>query len=172
MIYRPEYFELYELVCPHVYYRFGEQAWQFLDPRQLKMMDWVREKLGPVFVNNWFQKYLETDYIKYIKERTLADQPIIEKDVPKPPKELLDERGLRCNLCGVVLKKTNEGFAYESAHVLGMGDDFDVLGRMAEEVRQYLLKNKYNVPFPIRLEKNFSWTHMDCEETKERVYLF
>lgn len=173
MPYRPEYFELYELVCPHVFYRFGELAWQFLDPRQLKMMDWTRKKLGPVYVNNWHEpENINSDYIKYIKERSIAGLPIIEEDVPKPPSGLLDERGLRCNLCDLVKTKTKSGTVYVSPHILGMADDFVVQGRLAEETRQFLLKNRNNIPFPIRLEKNVSWVHMDCEETGEKVHLF
>ena len=169
---KPEYFELQELVCPHVFFRFGEMAWQFLDPRQLILMDWIRKRLGPVYVNNWYEDHLNSDYIKYIKERMTAKLPIIENDVPKPPQGLFDERGLRCNICDLVLAKSKKGIAYLSPHILGMADDFYVQGRLAEETRQYLIKNKNNIPFPIRLENGVSWVHMDCEDTGQKVYLF
>ena len=171
MIQKPDWFDLDELVCPHVYYKFGEMAWQFFDPRLFVLMDWVRHKLGPVFINNWYHNHRNTDYFKYISSKAKANIPIMRADVPDPPRDLFDERGLRCNLCDLNLQKTNKGIIYVSPHFLGKAIDFDVMGRTSEEVRQWLVNNKGAIPYPIRLEKNVNWVHMDCEDSGEKVQL-
>ena len=46
MIYKPEYFDLEELVCPDVFNKFGQQAWSFFDDRFLLTLDTLRRKLN------------------------------------------------------------------------------------------------------------------------------
>jgi hypothetical protein len=173
MVYYPQHFGLEELVCPHVYYKFGQMAWQFLDTKQLKLMDWVRDKLGPVFVNNWHDKYLDSDFVKYIIQRVQAGLPIFYNEEPPAPDQLFSQRGLRCNICGLYYQKTQAGKIYVSPHFLGKADDYDVQGRVPEEVRQFLIQHQTELPFPIRLEKGVPWVHMDSEEpiTGEKVQL-
>ncbi len=166
MIYKPKYFSLDELVCPHVFYRFGEWSWQFFSLAFLETLDWVRERTGPTFVNNWDQ-YLNSDYIKYIKERATNGLPIIQKDLPESPKGLLDERGVRCDLCSLYLEKSAKGIIYISPHFRWQAADFDVQGKISEEVRQWLIANQYKIPHPIRLEKNVSWVHLDAPGNAE-----
>lgn len=172
MIQKPVYFDLEELVCPHVFYRFGEVAWQFLNEKQLALMDWVRQTLNkPVFVNNWDQ-YKKSDYIKYIAARASNKLPIIIKDLPEAPDGMFDERGLRCNMCNLVLKASTAGKIYVSPHITGEADDFDVQGMLAEETRQWLIKNQVKIPYNIRLEAGVSWVHMDCRDADKKVFLF
>lgn len=174
MIDKPTYFDLEELVCPHIFYRYGEMAWQFPDIRQLILVDWLREKVNkPVFINNWYEKFRDSDFIRYIKERMEAKLPLVHADIPEEPKgTFYSQRGLRCNLCSLVYEKTQAGILYASGHVLGKADDFDIQGMVAEESRQYIIKNKNSLPYNIRLEKDVSWVHMDCEDTGQRVTLF
>ena len=44
----------------------------------------------------------------------------------------------------------------------------------AGEVRLWLLQHPDRIPYPIRLEKNIKWVHMDSEDnfTGEKVHLF
>ena len=51
--YRPEHFELFELVGPDVFQARGEGAWELLDPRALMTLDALRRVFGPCVVNNW-----------------------------------------------------------------------------------------------------------------------
>lgn len=169
MIQKPDHFELQELVCPHVFYRYGEQAWSFLDPRQMVMIDWVRNKYGPTFINDWYEKYKDTDYIKFIAEQLRLQLPILTEQLPSPPQNMLSERGVRCNICSLYLEKTSKGILYMSGHGLAKADDMNVQGRTAEEVRQDMIKNKNSLPFPIRFEKNKSWIHMDCEDNLQGI---
>jgi hypothetical protein len=50
---KPKWFEIRELVGPDVYEARGERAWQLLDTRLLITLDQLREKFGPITVNNW-----------------------------------------------------------------------------------------------------------------------
>jgi len=145
MICKPEYFGLKELVCQHVFGKYNERAWMFLDPRLLVTIDSIRERIGkPVFVNNWDSG---GEY---------------------------SQRGLRCTNCEIVQSATKNGALYMSAHLFGRAVDFDVQGLLAEEVRQWIIQKKPFWPYPIRLEDGVSWVHLDVydENTNEKVYLF
>lgn len=144
MIYKPEYFELHELMCPHVFKKFGEIAWQFFDERLLITLDILRRKLNkPIFVNNWHEG---GNY---------------------------DERGFRCIQCSLVKKAITEGRLYVSPHMTGQGADYDVQGMVASEVRLWIVKNDRVIPFPIRLEANVDWVHTDTRDAdKGKVYVF
>jgi hypothetical protein len=143
MIYRPQFFKLYELVCPEVYNKFGDMAWQFLDDKNVINLDWVRRTLDKrITVNNWYDG------------------------------GELDERGLRCIQCKMVRDKCMQGQIYVSPHILGRAYDFDVEGMAAAEVRVWLAINKDKIPYPIRLENNVNWVHMDSEETGLKVQIF
>lgn len=167
-----KYFDLEELVCPHIFYKYGEWVWKFFDPRMLKMLEWTREKHGPVYVNNWDQpEYLNSDYIKYIRSRIKAGLPIISEHVPESPKGLLDERGVRCNLCSLYVKKTDKGILYISPHGRWQADDFDVKGRTPEEMRVWFVKQQIELPHSIRLERGTSWIHMDVVSSEQKVEL-
>jgi len=145
MICKPTYFSLDELVCPHVYDKFGDIAWQFFDPRLLITIDLLRDKLNkPIFVNDW-QVHGE-----------------------------FDERGFRCLQCSLVRKAIKDKRLYVSPHMTGQGVDFDVEGLVAEEVRQWIIKNQKILPYPVRLEKNVGWVHLDTRDNSDgrKITLF
>lgn len=144
MIYKPIYFELEELVCKHIFNKFGQTAWQFLDPRLLITIDTLRQKLNkPIFVNSWDSG------------------------------GEFDERGFRCIQCDLVKKAIKENRLYVSPHMTGQGVDFDVQGMLSEEVRQWIIKYQIILPYAIRLENNVSWVHLDVREVEgHKVYLF
>ena len=171
MIYKPSYFDLEEIVCPHIFYKYGEIAWSFFDQKQLINIDWVRTKFGPVFANNWYENYRDSDYIKELKKVIESGKPLKLDYLPSEPHWLLDERGLRCNFCNLNLSKTQAGIIYVSPHFTGQGTDYDVQGCTAEEVRLYLIKNQAQVPHPFRLERNVSWVHQDSRDTGQKVTL-
>ena len=82
----------------------------------------------------------------------------------------LSQRGFRCNQCSLV---KNASGIYVSAHMTGQAVDFDVDGCVAEEVRQYIIKNKNLWPYPIRLESDVSWVHLDTRGSDiQKVTLF
>lgn len=53
MTYRCRHFSLHELLPPDVYYKRGEMGWQLLDERLLRSIDALRDRYGPMTVNNW-----------------------------------------------------------------------------------------------------------------------
>lgn len=145
MIYKPQYFSLDELVCPHVYGIFGDIAWQFFDSRLLITIDLLREKFNkPIYVNDW-QIHGE-----------------------------FDERGFRCIQCDLVKKAIRYKRLYVSPHMTGQGVDFDVEGLLAEEVRQWIIKNERILPYSIRLERSVNWVHLDTRDNFEgkKIVLF
>lgn len=140
-----DYFDIQELVCKHVYNKFGDNAWQFFDDRLLETLLVIREKLGkPVTVNNW----------------KLGGN--------------LTQRGLRCNVCQLVAEKTRLKKVYMSAHSQGTAVDFDVKGMTALDVRNWIKDNQILLPYPIRLEQDVTWVHMDMRNdgTRGKVVYF
>ena len=99
------YFSVKELVCKHVYERYGENAAMFLDEKLIETLNVIREQIlcAPMTVNNWHAGGNFT------------------------------QRGLRCNICELVKSKTDAGKLYLSAHMLGKAVDCNVEGMTAEE---------------------------------------
>ena len=127
-----DYFAIHELVCPHVYNRFGEAAWEFLDKDLLDVLLFIREHLNrPIYINNY----------KWGGDKS--------------------QRGLRCNCDPLVKEKTYLEKPYLSAHIFGKGVDFHVQGMTAEEVRKWIADYQVYLPCSIRLETEISWIHLD-----------
>lgn len=141
-----DYFGIKELVCKDVYYKFGEKAWEFFDTRLLCVLLWIREGTGlPIVVNNWHKG------------------------------GNLSQRGLRCNLCQIVAEKTKKGQLYLTTHGFGEAVDFDVIGMTSQQTRQWIINNKHNLPYPIRMELDTpTWTHIDVRnnDTNNKIILF
>lgn len=99
-------------------------------------------------------QFLDTDY--------LACLLIIRRDILQLPmicnQGQADQRGLRCNMCPLVLEKTG---VYLSSHILGKAGDFTVKGITAQQARQRIKEMQHLLPCPIRMEKGVSWLHFD-----------
>ena len=141
---KAEHFRIEELVCKHVFGKYGETAWQFLDPRLVLTLDWIREDLDkPIEINNYYWGGHDT------------------------------QSGLRCNLCTFVKDKTDAGKLYLSAHLQGMAADFSIEGMTANTVRKWLKQHEDRLPYPIRLEDGVNWVHIDVRSSNnEKVYIF
>lgn len=143
---KSEFFSVKELVCKHVYEKFGESAEKFLDDKLIETLNVIREKIlcAPMTVNSWHLGGTFT------------------------------QRGLRCNLCELVKSKTKSDKIYVSAHVLGKAVDCTVDGMSAEEARKLIIEKQDLLPYPIRLEDGVSWLHIDVYNNGkgEKVYLF
>lgn len=127
-----DYFRTEEMVCRHVYERFGERALDFIDSRLKETLVVLREKLDrPIYINNWVWGGDKT------------------------------QRGLRCNVCTIVREQTALEKPYLSAHVFGKGVDFNVKGMTAQQVRDWLKQNQILLPYPIRVESDVTWVHVD-----------
>ena len=133
-----QYFAISDLVCPDVFLKFGEHAWQFFNTTYLHTLLVVRLDIlkAPMICNN----YTKTG-------------------------GTFKQRGLRCNLCALVVEKTNAGKIYLSAHTTGQAGDFDVVGMTALQARQTIIDNIVRLPFPIRLEDGVTWLHVDVYDS-------
>lgn len=142
-MYKPKNFGLKELVCPEVYNKYGETAWEFFDPHLLETLDRLRVALHKkIIINNWSAGGKFT------------------------------QRGLRCNLCELVETKTKSKKIYMSSHILGKAVDFNVDGMTAEEVRKWIITHQNEIPYPICLEADVSWVHLDMRDKGRQVYVF
>lgn len=68
------------------------------------------------------------------------------------------QRGLRCNLCGIVKGQKKQ---YLSAHLMGKGFDVVSSQMTAQEMRDKIFENADKLPVPIRIEDGVSWLHFD-----------
>jgi hypothetical protein len=53
-IYRPKHFSLVELAPPDIFKERGDRAWELLAPAALRTLDTLRDRFGPITVNDWF----------------------------------------------------------------------------------------------------------------------
>ena len=134
------YFDIEELICPHVSARFGDNAWQFFDPRLLDTVWTIRKYINlPMYVNSWAAG------------------------------GTLSQRGLRCNVCALVKEKTMLEKVYMTAHMQGEGVDFHVQGMSANETRLWIVQNQVLLPHPIRMEVGFNPHGLSEEEIREKI---
>jgi len=142
---KAKHFKIYEFVSPEVYKTFGDKAWQFIDPRLIETMDFFRDVFGrPITINDWWWNGKFT------------------------------QRGLRENICEIVKNKTLKDQLYLSAHLLGMGADWDLEGYDAKFTRMEIVNLSPSLPHPIRIEKNVDWIHTDVMVYKQKrnIYFF
>lgn len=134
-IYKPKYFELYELLPPELYtydMMVSEEARErafanFFDPKLLETIDVVREIIGlPLICNTWFQDGNRRN------------------------------SGYRTLQCEVG--------AAQSQHKLGKAVDLICHKMSAEDMRQKIEQNQHLLPYPIRIEKGVGWLHLDTKE--------
>ena len=133
-----KFFGIKELVCPHVYERFGDEAWNFLDERLLLPLHTIRLYLDkPIIVNNWAKG------------------------------GSYSQRGLRCNVCPLVREKTSLEKVYVTAHLQGKAIDFHVPGLSSDEVRDFIVGIQCQLPYPIRIERGTQeWAHIDMRASE------
>lgn len=53
--YKYKYFKAYELVPKTVYEELGEDAFEWIDPKLMTALEYIRERLGTVTINTWKQ---------------------------------------------------------------------------------------------------------------------
>lgn len=139
-----KYFHIKELVCPHVFAKYGDKSWMFLSTMILHTLLILRTKIlkVPLICNSYSSG--------------------------------LTQRGLRCNLCNIVKEKTTDNVLYLSAHPFGMGLDITSPQMTAEEMRREIQMNEELLPYPIRLEDDVNWLHIDCYEdgNLQKITLF
>ena len=136
MIYKPEGFELYELLpkdfYEQYYPQYGEKLWLMFDQRMLWTQEQLRKIYGTTVMNTWWWGGNN----QYRGWR---------------PWPCLDEEG---NPIGAEL----------SQHKFGRAGDSKFKHYTAEEVRKDIKKDpwRYEFRFITCLEEDVSWLHQDC----------
>lgn len=117
-------------------------------------------------VRSW--QFLDTDALHVLL--------VLREDILKIPlicnTATHTQRGLRCNCCEIVKKKTQEGVQYLSAHILGKGFDLVSNEMTAADMRARIKRYKYLLPCNVRIEADVNWLHIDTIDTGDRVYEF
>jgi hypothetical protein len=138
------FFRIEELVCPHVFKKFGAGSWMFLDTNYLHALLVIR--------------------------RDVLQVPLISNTYHATGD--FTQRGLRCNICQLVRDKTLAGQVYITAHLHGKAGDF-VSGEMtAGEMRKKIKEKQHLLPCNIRIEKDVTWLHFDVYDTGQKIYEF
>ena len=126
-----KYFDIHELVCPHVYNKFKNNSWQFLSTELLSTLLTLRITIfnKPIIINTW------------IKNGQFS------------------QRGLRCNMCSLVKNKKDVyvsahllGKAFDF-NVIGLSTE-----QVYDEIRKNIDKFEYPIRMEIT---NGNWNHID-----------
>ena len=135
-----------EMVCPHVYAKYGDKSARFLDEDLMAVLKVIRNDIlkCPIIINNG---------------------------------STLTQRGLRCNVCPLVVEKTKANKLYLSGHNLGKACDFSCNKYTVLQIHELIKKNANLLPCKIRLESPLdapTWCHVDVMTygQKEKVYVF
>ena len=127
-----KYFKVYELVDKLTYTKYRDSSIRFLDNRLLETLDIIRDILGvPMVINDWYWGGNN------------------------------QQRGLRTNLCQIVVAKSKSNTLYLSNHCFGRAIDAVSAKMTADEMRKKIVLNAHKLPYPIRLEAGVSWLHFD-----------
>lgn len=157
-MYKPEHFELRELLSEH-YWRtmwplYGDRLWQIFDERLLITMDRIRERYQCAFImNTWFKNSLVIAY-KYH-----------------------EWRGYRDHTSEYVEKNGSEGYGNISQHRFGRAADMVPTGLPAAEIRTQIINspNHEDFKYITAIEKDVSWLHIDVrnhDKEKHGIKIF
>lgn len=103
--------------------------------------------------NSW--QFISTELLStiYTLRTKVINQPMIVNNGSN-----FTQRGLRCNMCSIVKNKKS---VYMSAHCLGKAIDFHCTNINPEQCRQLIKDNIDQFEYPIRLEEDVNWVHVD-----------
>lgn len=91
------------------------------------------------------------------------------------------DKSIFINIRGGVKQFQNRGYRpntykktlYCSPHLHGRAVDFDVDGMTAQEVRNWLKENADKLPYPLWVEDDVTWIHIDVRQSdKDKLYFF
>jgi hypothetical protein len=138
------HFKIQELVCPHVFEIYGDQSWQFMDEKILMTLYTLRNDIFslPMVINNYN-----------------SGGPFTQ-------------RGLRCGFCPIVQDKVKQKTLYLSGHIFGQAIDFDVLHFSGDRARQMIWLKEELLQYPIRMELNINWVHIDTFNNLHGVRIY
>lgn len=145
-MYKCKYFKIQELVCPHVYEKYGDKSWEFFNEEFLKDLDIVREVLRvPIIINNWSTggKYRES--------------------------------GNRCQFCSIVAKKIVNKELNMSMHNLYQAFDLKPKGLEIKKAVEIIMDNVHRFRAIKRIENpdyTPTWLHIDAKGHNKGIKIF
>ena len=145
-MYRCKYFKIQELVCPHVYEKYGDKAWEFFSEDLLRELDAIREVLGvPIIINNW---HVGGQY---------------------------KESGNRCQFCSIVAKKIAKKELSMSMHNLYQAFDLKPKGLEIRKAIEMIIDNIHRFKVVKRIENQDytpTWLHIDTKGHNKGIRIF
>lgn len=145
-MYKCKYFKIQELVCPHVYKKYGDKAWEFFNKEFLKDLDTIREVLEvPIVINNW---HIKGSY---------------------------KESGNRCQLCSIVAKKIVNKELNMSMHNLYQAFDLKPKGLEIKKAVEMVMDNVHRFKVIKRIENpdyTLTWLHIDTKGHHKGIRIF
>ena len=132
--------------------------------KRLKKYFTIRE----LVCNHTYNKYGESAW-QFLDTKALHTLLVLREDIFMTPMVVNYtghfQRGLRCNLCQLVKDKTNKNTLYLSAHNLGKAFDVSMKMITGEQARNLIKKYQDKLPYPVRIEKDVTWLHVDVRDT-------
>lgn len=145
-MYKCKYFKIQELVCPHVYKKYGENSWIFFRKELLQELDMIRELLGvPLTINNW--------------------------NINGPR----SESGIRCTQCSIQSDKIKKGELSMSMHNSCNAFDIKLKGLDVKKAITIIMDNSHRFKSIKRIEDpkfTPTWIHIDTKGHHEGIILF
>ena len=121
----------------------------------------IQDLVCPHTLKSWTDKswmFIDTEIL-----HTLL---VLRKEILKVPlvcnTKTLTQRGLRCNLCEINKDKTERDVLSLSAHSNGKGFDLSSPDMSAEQMRKKIMQHADLLPYPVRIEEDVNWLHIDC----------
>lgn len=145
---KAEHFKLQEYVPKHIYEKYGERAWEFIDSRLILTNDALRKKFGKMIANTWHKQNLIEAY-GYRQWSGLRTAEAYRNDNPR----LSDFENT------IIMYRAHD--ASVSQHKYGRASDSLFIDTPVSEVRRYILANPNEFPFLNALEDDVSWGHND-----------
>lgn len=134
-----------ELVCPHIYAKWGDKAIRFIDPNIISVIDIIRNKIlkRPIRINNntWKQRGMRCNLCQLVADKTKKQQAYLSSHVLG--------KGLDFDCPGLTVPQVHE-----------------LIKKNAD-----LLPCKIRLESPIDAP---TWVHVDImtQGQKEKVYVF
>lgn len=133
-------------------------------------------RVSEIVCDHTYKKFGEQSWM-FLSDKLLHTLLVLREDIFNAPISInygsFTQRGLRCNICQLVVDKTLKGQIYLTQHN-GNAVDADIKGFTAEQARQHVIKNQDKLPYPIRLESGVNWLHLDVMDilNGQKITLF
>ena len=125
-------------------------------------------KVNELVCDHTYRRFGENSW-QFLDTKALHTLLVLRRDLFRTPMVINYsghyQRGLRCNLCKLVKDKTYVNTLYLSAHGLGKAFDISMKTITGAQARDMIKKNQNLLPYPVRIERDVNWLHIDVGDT-------